>query len=531
MGRYVNPGNRNFASAVSSGIYVDKTGMLAHLNQVMDTEQRWICVSRPRRFGKTLAADMAAAYYSRGCASDALFRDKRIASEGSYRQFLNQCNVIQWDMAAAIQNYGGAQEALDGLKRDTVRELDRQFPGTLPAILAEEPNRSLPLLLGDLNLDQGSEFIFIIDEWDAIYREGDNVSMDACTRLLRGMFKASESKRFIRLAYLTGILPIKRYNSESALNNFREYTMTSPKVLAEYVGFTDTEVRELCAKWDMDYDTMRRMYDGYSFRRVRHVYCPDSVANAVIDGEYRTYWVQTSSYDLVRTYISMDYQGLKGDIIAMLAGGRCKVNTIGFENDMKIVRSRDDVLTVLIHLGYLAYDEDRREARVPNEEVRSVLERAVTDVSWEPVIQAISASERLLQALLRGDSNAVAEGVQQAHQNHASLWKYNDENTLACVIRLAFYNAVNEYEILSEMPAGTGRADLVFLPVKTSDKPALVVELKCDKSAESAMDQIKSRRYPASLERYAGRILLAGISYGKDDPEKKHTCVIEEWEK
>ena len=306
--------------------------------------------------------------------------------------------------------------------------------------------------------------------------------------------------------------------------------MTDPKALAEYVGFTDSEVMALCEERGMDYDRMRRMYDGYSFSGAQHVYCPNSVVNAMLDRKYKCYWTQTSSYEIVRTYISMDYQGLKGDVTAMLAGGRCRVRIDRFENDMKKVQSRDDVLTVLIHLGYLAYDEETSEAYVPNEEVRSALEDVIMDVSWTPVIQAIEASERLLAALLKEDADAVAAGVEKAHQDHASLWKYNDENTLACVLRLAFYNAINEYEIFSEMPAGVGRADLVFLPVQGSDKPALVIELKCDKSAESAIDQIKSRRYPASLERYAGRILLAGISYDREDPEKKHTCVIEEWE-
>ena len=528
MGRYVNPGNRNYARVVHSGIYVDKTGMLAHLNQVMDTEQCWICVSRPRRFGKTLAADMAAAYYSRGCNSDELFRGKAIGADASYKQYLNQCNVIKWDMAEAMQNYGDAQEALDGLKEDTVLELDDAFPG----VLSERSKaRSLPLVLGDLYLAKETTFVFIIDEWDAIYREGNNAAQDAYTRLLRGLFKGSGAKEFIRLAYLTGILPIKRYNSESALNNFMEYTMTGSFALAEYVGFTDSEVRTLCEERDMDYDRMRRMYDGYSFHTARHIYCPNSVVRAITNRDYRCYWTQTSSYEIVRTYISLDYQGLKGDIAAMLAGGRCGVRINRFDNDMKNVRSRDDVLTALIHLGYLAYDEETQEAYVPNEEVRSALEDVIADVSWEPVIQAIDASDRLLQAMLRRDADAVAAGVEKAHQDNASLWKYNDENTLACVVRLAFYNAINEYEIFSEMPTGLGRADLVFLPVPGSGKPALVIELKCNKSAESAIDQIKSRRYPEALTRYAGRILLAGISYNKDDPEKKHTCVIEEWEK
>ena len=431
-------------------------------------------------------------------------------------------------MAAAIQIYGDAQSALEGLKEDTVLELDDAFPGVLTE---RQKKRSLPLILGDLYLAREEMFVFIIDEWDAIYREGDDASQNAYTRLLRGMFKSSESKCFIRLAYLIGILLIKRSSSESALNNIREYTMIDLKALAEYVGFNDFEVRALCAERDMDYDRMRRMYDGYSFSGAGHVYCPNSVVRAVTNRDYRCYWTQTSSYEMVRTYISMDYQGLKGDIIAMLAGARCRVDIYHFENDMKNIRSRDDVLTVLIHLGYLAYDEDTEEAYVPNEEVRSALQRVITDVSWEPVIEAITASDQLLQALLRKDADAVAKGVEEAHQNHASLWKYNDENTLACVLRLAFYNAINEYEIFAEMPAGVGRADLVFLPVRTSDKPALVVELKCNRSAQSAIDQIRDRRYPASLERYAGRILLAGISYDRDDPEKRHTCVIEEWEK
>ena len=529
MGRYVNPGNRNFARAVRSGMYVDKTGMLAHLNQMLDTEMCWVCVSRPRRFGKTLAADMAAAYYSRGCASDELFRGKAIASDSSYEQFLNQCNVIKWDMAEAMLYYGGAKEALDGLQKDTTLELAAQFPG---GIRNPEKECSLARALWEVYAAQNETFVFIIDEWDAIYREGPDEAAQLCyTNLLRLLFKGSASKQFIRLAYLTGILPIKRYNSESALNNFMEYTMTGSFNLSEYVGFTDSEVRALCEARDMDYDRMRRMYDGYSFHTARHIYCPNSVVRAIANRDYRCYWTQTSSYEIVRTYISMDYQGLKGDITAMLAGGRCKVDIYSFENDMKEVRNRDDVLTVLIHLGYLAYDEEAGEAYVPNEEVRYALKRVIADVSWEPVIQAIDASDRLLQALLRKDADAVAAGVEKAHRDHASLWKYNDENTLACVIRLAFYNAINDYEIFSEMPAGVGRADLVFLPVRGSDKPALVIELKNGRSAESAIDQIRSRKYPASLERYAGRILMAGIRYDERDPDKKHACVIGEWEK
>lgn len=527
MGQYVNPGNDSFASAVLySRIYVDKTGMLEYLNQIINSEQRYVCVSRPRRFGKSIAARMIAAYYSKGCDSAELFMGYKIAGEKDFRQHLNQYNVIQLDIAELKVTMPQNEDFVLYIQKLVINELCGLYPE-----IVKKDSVSLPLTLADINENTGQRFIIIIDEWDTIFREEkyNTKSQDDYINLLRGLFKGEKSQRFMNLAYLTGILPIKRYNSESALNNFREYTMTSPKRLAEYVGFTEEEVKNLCKQYHMDFCEAQRWYDGYGFKTLAHVYCPNSVINAMLDGEYNNYWTGTVAYESLKYYITLDKDGLKNAIVQLLSGDHFKVNVETFENDMTKIDSRDDVLTILIHLGYLGYDAKNEEAYIPNEEVRKAFGRAVEGTNWSPVIEAIKASDRLLRATWDRDTEAVAMGIEQSHMANAPILKYNDENSLRCVIKLAYYNAINEYTIIDEMPAGKGYADIVFIPRPFSDKPAMVIELKYNKSAKGAIAQIKRQQYMKSLAAYKGNILLIGINYEKDGQDKHHTCLIEEW--
>lgn len=370
MGSFVNRGNGSFTSARKSQIYIDKTEILNYTNSVMDTEQCHICVSRPRRFGKTLTAGMLTAYYSRGCDSEALFKDLAIADSPSFKDHLNQYDVIHLDIAYLLVQIKNPSKTISCLQEYVIEELKTIYPGIL-----SDKDRMLPFALSKIHQAEGSKFMIIIDEWDAIFRE-DRYDINAqreYIELLRGLFKGEQSKDFVKLAYITGILPIKKYNSESALNNFDEFTMASPKRLAEYVGFTEAEVAGLCKEYDMDFSEAARWYDGYSFPRMKHVYNPNSIVKAMLSGEYDNYWTTTVTYESLKDYISMNFDGLKDCVVQMLAGGRCRVNTDTFENDMTSFKSRDDVLTVLIHLGYLAYDRDRKEAYVPNEEVRTAL--------------------------------------------------------------------------------------------------------------------------------------------------------------
>lgn len=526
MGMYVNRGKESFARARQSQIYVDKTGLLEYTNEMLGTEQCHICNSRPRRFGKSMAAGMLTAYYSKNCDSRELFEGLEIANKPSFEKHLNKYDVIHLDMAYLLVQNRGAADTVAFMQKCVIDELKTLYPG----ILSEEDSE-LPFALSKVNNAAGARFVIIIDEWDAIFREaaGDESGQQAYIRLLRGLFKGEQSKDFTVLAYITGILPVKRYNSESALNNFREFTMVNPKRLSAYMGFTQQEVQNLCDTYHMDFDEMARWYDGYSFRQVQHVYNPNSVINAIIDGEYDNYWSNTASYESLREYISMNFEGLRDLVVQMFTGARCIVDIGTFQNDMTSFKSRDDVLTALIHLGYLAYDVTTREAYVPNEEVRTAFARAVRNTDWDPVIQALKDSDRLLKATWDKNADLVAEYIDKVHRENTSILQYNNENALSCVITLAYYNAVNEYTLVREMPSGKGYADMVFLPRRYSTRPALIIELKYDQSAESAIEQIRERQYPDALRDYHGNLLLVGISY--DRQSKQHCCIIEEQQK
>ena len=373
----------------------------------------------------------------------------------------------------------------------------------------------------------GDRFVIIIDEWDAILREmgTDDDIVTEYVDLLRRLFKGSNSNSVFAGAYLTGILPIKRYNTESALNNFCEYTMIRPGKMSEALGFTHEEVVALCRKHNMSITEMESWYDGYSIGKATRMFNPYSVMKALQRGVCKSYWPTTGAYDSVVTYIQMNYDGLKDDIIRMLAGERVSVRTTGFQNDMRIVNSKNDVLTVLIHLGYLAYDQQTNKCYIPNKEVADEMNNAVNATAWTQLAKALENSQNLLEATLSGDEQAVAQGIDLAHDEHTSILAYNDENSLACVLAIAYIWAKNEYIIHREYATGKGYADLVMIPRRNVSKPALVIELKFNQSTDTAIRQIKQKNYPAKLAEYTGNILLVGINYDKET--KQHTCQIE----
>ena len=347
--------------------------------------------------------------------------------------------------------------------------------------------------------------------------------------LLRGLFKSNQTDKMIEAAYMTGILPIKKYGTQSALTDFREYTMLRPKRLAQYVGFTESEVIGLCNRYGMDFEEARRWYDGYSFSKVPSVYSPNSVVQAMVNGEYATYWTETETYESLKRYIGMNTEGLKDAIILMLGGGRCKINTRTFQNDIWNIHGKDDVLTLLVHLGYLAYDPSQNEAYIPNQEVADEFKNAVEYSGWAGISDALQASEELLEATLQGNAEAVAKGIEEVHEANTSILAYNNELALSCVITIAYYVARKDYTMIRELPAGKGFADVVFIPRRHTDKPALIVELKWNKSVRGAITQIKSREYTSWIEGYTGDILLVAINYDKG--KKVHECAIEKYVK
>jgi hypothetical protein len=305
--------------------------------------------------------------------------------------------------------------------------------------------------------------------------------------------------------------------------------MVSPKRLAKYIGFTEDEIKKLCDEYDMDYDEVMAWYDGYSFKNAPHICGPNSVAKAMLEGTCENYWSQTVAYNSLATYITMNFDGLRDEIVSVLAGNRIRVKVRTYENDMTSFKRKDDVLTALIHLGYLAYDAETEEAYIPNKEVRMCFEDTLEATGWDEVIKAINNSERLLAYTLAGETEEVAKRIDECHMQNTSILKYNDENSLASCIALAYYTARKYYTVIRELPAGYGFADMVYVPKPGVDKPAMIIELKYDKKVETAINQIKQKRYIKALEGYSGEVLLVGVNYDKDT--KEHTCVIEKWEK
>ena len=520
MGTYINRGNSEFRDIVTHE-YVDKTSLIPLINATLNSERRYSCVTRCRRFGKSMAARMLCAYYDKSCDSRELFVGLNAAKDKSFEQYLNRYYVISIDMTDFTTKYRNERDIVNFIQHDVMEEVLDVFPD----IKAKERDDLMDILY-HISERTGDRFVMIIDEWDAILREmgTDEYITTAYVDLLRRLFKGSGSNTVFAGAYLTGILPIKKYNTESALNNFREYSMINPGRLATSLGFTHGEVAALCHKYGMDIREMERWYDGYRIGDESHVFNPYSVMRAIDDNRYRSYWSTTGAYDSVKTYIQMNFEGLKDDIIRMLAGEHVYVDTTEFQNDMRVVNSKNDVLTVLIHLGYLAYDDEAWECYIPNKEVADEMNNAIKATAWDALAKTIQNSKNLLAATLSGNEQAVAQGIDLAHDEHTSILAYNDENSLACVLTIAYIWAKNEYIIHREYATGKGYADLVMIPRRNVSKPAIVIVLKFNHSADTAIDQIKQKNYPTKIAEYTGDILLVCINYDKET--KQHTCRI-----
>ena len=521
MGTYINRGNGEFRDIVTHE-YVDKTSLIPLINATLNSENRYSCVTRCRRFGKSMAAKMLCAYYDKSCDSRELFVGLNAEKDKSFETYLNKYYVICIDMTDFTTKYRNEKDIVRFIQHDVMEEVLDVFPD----IKAKERDDLMDILYR-ISERTGDRFVMIIDEWDAILREmgKDEYITTSYVDLLRRLFKGSGSNIVFAGAYLTGILPIKKYNTESALNNFCEYSMIDPAYLAACYGFTKDEVQELAKRHNASMEELKQWYDGYSIGRAKSIYNPYSVMKALQRGVCKSYWSTTGAYDSVKTYIQMNFEGLKDDIIRMLAGEHVYVDTTEFQNDMRVVNSKNDVLTVLIHLGYLAYDDEAWECYIPNKEVADEMNNAIKATAWDALAKTIQNSKNLLAATLSGNEQAVAQGIDLAHDEHTSILSYNDENSLACVLTIAYIWAKNEYVIHREYATGKGYADLVMIPRRNVSKPALVIELKFNHSADTAIDQIKQKNYPSKIAEYTGDILLVGINYDKET--KQHTCRIE----
>ncbi len=533
MGIYIDPPVAIFKELTLSDYFVDKSEIIELTNKALGSEKKCICISRPRRFGKTLTAKMLCAYYEFGIDSTCIFNTLKISKSTSYLNNINKHHVIFINMTDEFNSHNqNVTDALHALNKLIISELNNLYQD-----LNIEKADDLLLFLKAINAKTHERFVVIIDEWDCILREAKNdlEGQRLYLEWLKGLLK---DKEYIALAYMTGILPIKKYGTQSALNMFLEYSMTAPYQYAPFIGFTATEVDMLCKRHELSFEQMQRWYDGYSFSNLAHIYNPNSVVSAVLNKHFGSYWSQTETFRILEQYINLNFDGLKEDIVKLIAGNSIVVNFTKFQNDLSSFKSKDDVLTLLIHLGYLAITQNSNLiiddsyqciVKIPNLEIRSEFINSISDnKEYAGIYELIDKTNELMQSIWSKNCDKVAALFDKAHAKHTSILKYNDENSLACVIALSLLLSNGLYSVKRELPAGLGFADMIYMPKKGINKPALLIELKYNSSAQAAIEQIKTKQYQDFFDDYKGQILLIGINY--DKRSKKHSCLIEEIE-
>ena len=551
MGCFLNPDNDNsfirLANSKNKYLFVDKTDFIEHINERINEDNRFLAVTRPRRFGKTVTAHMLSAYYSKGYVGQNIFDKLEIANKPSFVEHLNKYNVLYIDMNSIKDKYisykadssfyiEDIDDLVDFLQFIVVHELKQNQE------YADQINNA-PLvgkksLLSALEVVckyTSEKFIFIMDEWDLICREYRNepVLLEKFIEVMRGLFKSDGGQACFALAYLTGILPIKKYNSQSALNVFKEYNMLTPEPYETYFGFTENEVAEIVKSPNctLSHQELKKWYEGYKLNGI-DIYNPNSVVSAVSDGKCKSYWSRTSSNEEVVRLINMDFDGIKNDVMNLIEGARVVFDFSNFQNDMVTINNKNDVFSLLVCLGYLGCsdvggDGNYKQAYVPNKEIKYALMGIIKGQEWFDRIENIKRSESLLKAILELDATTVATLIQDVHNSPAvSLLDYNDEESLTyCVMTGLLWSTLGKYITRREEQAGKGRADLVYEPMLNGTTPLILIEFKYDGSAEEAIAQIKKQEY---FKRYSGQyrnIIIVGINYSTKT--KDHQCLIE----
>ena len=583
MGNILNPGNDNsfirLVKAKDTRVFVDKTDFIEKTNALFNTDGNLIAVTRPRRFGKTVTAHMLSAYYSKGYAGQEIFNDLEISNKNSFKEHLNKYDVIYIDMNSIDGRYKnylkktkkvqGVESLVDYLEYSIIKELRGQKNFAECFENNDIENTGLLEALSALQTDLNAQFIFIMDEWDLVYREyrHDETLQKAFINLLKDLFKSDDGYACFALAYLTGILPIKKYNSQSALNGFDEYNMLAPGDFAKYFGFTEDEVAEIVKspKCQISHQDLKEWYEGYKIKGV-DIYNPNSVTKAVSRNECISYWSGTSSNEEVVRLINMNFDGIKQDILNLIEGREIAFNCGRFQNDMVSIKSEDDILSLLVCLGYLgcknpngdnveeekssednnedtteqtekieqdeqaktANNKNRRIAYIPNAEIKSALMDIVKEQEWYERMETIERSENLLKAIKALDGNKVAELIQDVHNSPSvSIYDYTSESALTfCVITGLLWSTLDDYDYHREDQAGKGRVDLVYEPSVKGSEPLILIEFKYGESAETALRQIKTQEYyKRYTKKYTKNIILVGINY--DPKTKDHQCLIE----
>ena len=510
--------NNEFELMANDKYFVDKTQMIEKSNELIGIKDRYICITRPRRFGKTLNAMMLASYYSKNADFKDLFDKLNISKSESYLDHLNKHNVIYITFNELPNPNCSYDEFIGRYTNLLIEDLKDLYPK-----LEINDKMLLSDIFTQVYEKTGEGFIFIIDEWDYIFNnslfsENDRKSF---LEFLRDLLK---DKAYVELAYMTGVLPIAKYSSGSALNMFLEFNIMNDHIYDEYFGFTNEEVEKLCKKQNkIAMSELKEWYNGYHTCNNLQIYNPRSVTTALKQGVCQSYWTNTGPMDEIIYYINSNIGEVKDDIVSMVSGIPLEIKLKGYGAEQKELNTRNQILSAMTIYGFLSYYNET--LTIPNKELRIKFEEALEDKSMGEISKLVLKSNEMLKATLRKDTKTMEELIQEAHDINIPIIKYNDENSLACVVTLAYLNARTKYKIVREMDAGAGRADFIFYPNDKS-KPAFILELKKNSTPEKALKQIKDKRYAMSLREYTGKKFAVGISY--DENFKNHKVKVED---
>ena len=510
--------NNEFELVSKDKFFVDKTNMIKDISNLIGVKDRFICITRPRRFGKTINAMMLACYYSKNADFKKLFDGLEISKSESYLEHLNKHNVIYMTMNELPKPNCSYEEFIEGYIKDLVEDVFNLYPD-----VKIDKSKYLPKIFSQVYNETNESFIFIIDEWDYIFNNNlfSEKDRENFLQFLKDLLK---DKPYVELAYMTGVLPIAKYSSGSALNMFKEYNILNDKKYNKYFGFTFDETKKLCAKQDkITFEELKDWYNGYKTYTGDNIFNPRSVVYALGDGVCQSYWTNTGPMDEILYYINSDIDNIKNDVVQMVSGIPLEIKLKGYGAEQKELNTRNQILSAMTIYGFLSYHDET--LAIPNKELRIKFDEALEDKSMGAVSEIVMKSNEMLKATLKKDTETMEKLIQEAHDINIPVIKYNDENSLACIITLVYLSARTKYKIVREMPAGIGFADFIFYPNDKS-KPAFIIELKKDSTPEEALKQIKEKRYALALKEYTGQKLAVGISY--NSKQKQHHVKIEE---
>lgn len=538
MGTYLNSITPYtlYKSESLSPYFVDKTLMLSELFPYVSAGNRHICITRPRRFGKTIMANMISSFFQKASDSSDVFDSLAISQVDDYRRYKNQYNVIRIDFSKMPRNCDLYTQYIERIEALLIEDVKDAFP----QVKINEAD-AVGDILESVFVQCGEKFIFVLDEWDFIFHRDfiNEIDKEKYVAFLSNLLK---DRPYVVLSYMTGILPIAKYSSGSELNMFAEFTMVNSPMFGEYFGFTDDEVDDLYRRYIVECDRqhkeksvtrkgLRDWYNGYYTKSGERVYNPRSVVFALQFNNLANYWTSSGPYDEIYYYIRNNISDVRDDLALMISGESVTAKIQEYAATSMNLSTRDEIYSAMVVYGFLSYLNGK--VCIPNRELMEKFdELLVKNESLGYVYRLAKESEKMLKATLAGDTLTMERILEFAHNTEVPLLSYNHETELSAIVNLVYLAARDSYRVEREDKAGTGYVDFIFYPYDTT-ADCIILELKVDHTPDEAIAQIIDKKYAlkfvpklAGQKIYTGRILAVGIGYWKDS--KEHSCKVEE---